>query len=434
MLWGLSLSQILLSVLLVFAALAAILFFATWTATLRQSLTALGVQWALSVALFEYIGIANDVRTYVERATPIIEFVTGEGPPPAGLTKIGLPIIWSVVEVTVGWHPLPAALLLAIPVALIPGLAAYATRLLGYPSVASTSAWLGAIGPPILVWSPWLRREGLSYFLLALLLVGTSWIFSGHLRKGFILITAVIPVLLLTRGQLVFIAVLAISLAVLLSPRIPTPKRGALLAVGGVIALPLMPLAIGSLYRGEVLEASLASFQRGTMGVSFVDYEHNTSIPGVLRNSAHALFGPFPWEWESERWVIFGIDGMFYASLFLLLVFVYQSQTHIRRRFWLLVLPAIPLVLGSAVQFANYGLTSRIRSHVFVLLIPLLAVGLNRLLRIIRLPRVSAVILSSATPRTPPPWSTGRLLPQSPPCATKSASSLRRCRNPARSA
>lgn len=378
----LSISQILLSTLFIVLALGAAFWAGSRTETLRQTFVALGAQWALTIALFEYIGRANDVNEYVRRAALIIDFTTGERPFPGGLTKLGLPLVWSLVEASVVWHPLPAALLLAIPVSLIPSVTAHATRLLGFASAASTSAWLGALGLPMLVWSPWLRREGLSYFLISLVLLSMAWTFAGHWRKGLVLAVALAPALLLTRGQLVLVAAVAIPAAVILSPQLPSRARFSVLSLWGLGTILIMPLAISSLYVGESLARQLRFLSEGgTLSVSFSSYEHNTSLVGIARNTVHALFGPFPWEWQNERWLVFGVDGLIYLVAFILLILVYRSGKRIRRQFWLLVLPVIPMVLGSAVLLSNYGLNSRIRSHFLILLLPLLAVGLDRLRR-----------------------------------------------------
>jgi len=217
--------------------------------------------------------------------------------------------------------------------------------------------------------------------------VGLSLVYRGKLKSGVPLLVVLTAALAVTRAQLVLVALSGFVAAWLLSRPLQRgegksrasgrifPLVGAGLILG-VIASRLIPINYWTNFLNGGLGAGIASNSAAdqNLRVSGVSWEFNSSPTGFVINIFRELWGPPVWEWENLAWMIVGLDGLFYLLLTLLVVQAWRKCHQYRRAMTILIIALVPLIVGTALTMANYGIVMRVRSHFMPFLIPIAAI------------------------------------------------------------
>ena len=354
-----------------------------------QTVTALALQTVLAVFIFVNFGLVADDATYHASALAqarVWEFGSQTSSVFVGFGKESITVVVGALYYLFGVNPLLGLMLIAVLMATIPTMMAVSSRNFAFRASAPTAAWLGAVAPPFLMWAPWLRREGFALFLLSGVVVGLSLVYRGRMRSGLLLLFGLTLALAVTRAQLVLLVGAGLVVAYLLADssrrRLSRARtRSRLLILSGVGAL-LGAVTFSRIpmeYWGNFLNGGLAtgiasnSAESQTLRVSGVSWEFNSSPIGLLRNVARELWGPFLWEWQGPAWVVAGMDGLFYLILTFCLIQAWRWGHRHRRPIVILPAALLPLVVGTALTMANYGIVMRVRAHFLPFVIPIVA-------------------------------------------------------------
>ena len=83
--------------------------------------------------------------------------------------------------------------------------------------------------------------------------------------------------------------------------------------------------------------------------------------------------GPLPWEYRNLAWVLVAADGLVMGVALVLCILVVRKDRLARNPAFVLLLMCTPIAIGGTVALANYGIAWRVRDHLIVLLVPILA-------------------------------------------------------------
>lgn len=98
-------------------------------------------------------------------------------------------------------------------------------------------------------------------------------------------------------------------------------------------------------------------------------WNHNSSLEGMSYNIVRSLIGPMPWDVSNVSLLIFAIEGFGYLVFFSAILLSALKVDHVRDIGLALGATVLPLVVAASLLLANYGLNSRIRAHIFLLLL-----------------------------------------------------------------
>ena len=358
--------------------------------TVAPAVTAYAIQILLGIGFFLIFGLVADDVFYHRAASEFsMALRNGEAlDAQIGVTKASFVWLLGGLYFVFGPHPLVGIVFNATLMGLVPPLIASSCRLLRMSEVARTAAWIAALAPQLVFWSPWLRREALAFFLLTLVVLSMALLFRRQYVPGALLLFGVTLALSVTRAQLVAVAFIgAIAALIASSNRV---SRG-LLIVGpvGLLASVILILRIAPepIYAAVIAPLDVARLD-GVLGetaadtqnlrVAGVSEDFNTSIGGFGLNLTRTVLGPFPWEWKNLAWVVTGLDGIAFLFLSVISLWVLRVCPDRRRQVAILWVALIPLIVGTALLLGNYGIVVRIRAHFLPFLIPILALGLRQ--------------------------------------------------------
>lgn len=354
---------------------------------------AIGLQALLAVAFYYIFGLSGDATAYESSARELVVYWTGEGALGriAADGKQSLVVIVAILYWLGPPHPLVALLFLSALQGLLPSVLYLSTVNFGFRRSARTAAWVAAILPQIALWSPWLRREGLSFVLLGLLVLSFSMVYREQWLQGACVGAVGVSMLWWTRPQLVLVWTAGMTVTALscLAKRmltrqgrvtfdafaIPLFLIGASVLVAGV--------SLGASSAGEVLnrervEQIVRSNSAPTQELAVYTVEElGTEREDMWTNWAPRVLmvlGPWPTEWQTIGRAVAGLDGVALLITYGLAVALAATKPGARWMVTILLSSTVPLMVGIAVTLANWGIVSRVRAHVFVLLIPALAV------------------------------------------------------------
>lgn len=358
-----------------------------------QTLTAFALQSTLAISFFVIFGLVADDATYhASAAAQARVWETGGQNSAAfvGPGKQSITFIVGTLYYFLGLNPLFGTLFMAVLMAGIPTLMAVSSRNFGMRAAAPTAAWLGAVAPPFLMWAPWLRREGLAFFLLSGVVLGLSMVYCGKMKFGLPMLVALALALAVTRAQLVLVVACGSAAAWILAEPLPRRiRQGHVRArVVTVVGVAVVMVAASSRlisleYWRNFLDGGLAagiasnSAEGQHLRVSGASWGFNSSPTGLAWNLIREWWGPPLWEWQSSTWVLAGLDGLFYLLLTLCILQAWRHCPRHRRPIVILVVALAPLFVGTALTMANYGIVMRVRAHFLPFLIPAVALYLH---------------------------------------------------------
>lgn len=374
--------------------LLSVLVFARERGTQVQTTFAFLVQIFLGVGQYLYWGLRDDQLTYFDLASKLaVSLQTDPALASAGIAGGKQSFVWILAGLFLLWgtSPLPGLVLNAVFVSALPTISVAIGRNFRLFTNGKITGWVAALAPPILLWGPGLKREPLVFMLLTLLLLGLSWAFQGRYALAFLIISLGSAAIAVTRlsviGAAMIIALLAASIPFLSRLQLATSVRRGVIsgytarvsaALAIAICLAALPLAF-QIPQFRLVHGGSAELTEGqSTAVPNSSWEVEDSLLGLLEYFARALFnllqsvvGPFPWEVTNLPLFVFFLDGSIYGVLVICLVALYISRTDRASRtvITMLALATSPIVIANFVYLANYGLTSRVRAHVFVMLL-----------------------------------------------------------------
>ena len=354
--------------------------------TTVQSLVSLALYGSLNLGLFSLFGLLDDEITHfsfgVELANSLAEDWKSAS---TGFSQGKQSYVWilAFLILAFGATPLPGLALSTLLMAMLPAVFVSAGRNLGLLQSGNLTAWLTVFSPPLLLWGHGLDREPFVFFLLGTFVLGLSWILLGRWISAATIILTVAGLISITRSSLlpvVIVGTLAfVFLSISRSKRdtvFPTPLRAdrwlwfvGLSSVGLVFSGARVVLELGNSEQWSSLGVGIREISVGqSTGAEGASWEYNSSIHGFANNLGRSLAGPPVSEVVNNSMLFFAIEGFGYFIFFLILVCgLFGRQTRDIQA--LLMMTSIPLVVGSALLLANYGLNSRVRAHIFVLLL-----------------------------------------------------------------
>jgi len=367
---------------------------------LGASLVAYSAQLLAALLIFTNLGLIADDVTYHRESLLIAQAHQLDLEPTIRPDLVGRQLFLRAVGYLYflfGAQPILGLILVAALMGLLPAIIAYSSRNFGLSRSATISAWLSAVLPQFFLWAPWLRREALAFFLLALTVMGLSLIYRSRFLSGVGALLVVIFALRITRAQLILdvVAGLAVVLFVVTLRRARSRLSRVLIGLVTLIFLVtgwaiLIPRVLALSGTQNLLTSSLDAIVASNasvaenLRVAGVSAAYNTSLDGFGVNLVRSLFGPFPWEWQNLAWVVAGLDGLLLLGALVLIGWALIRVPKSRVPAMILLATLLPLILGAALTLANYGIVMRVRAHYYLFLIPIMSVGLKSVLDTIR--------------------------------------------------
>lgn len=361
-------------------------------------------------------GLQGDESTYHQQALNFLQqFQTGVDVTPV------LPSSKSAYSYTLAFfyffavpEPLLGVILLTpLFIAIVPMMGIATRNFYESRDAAVAASWVATLFPQLIFWSPWLRREIVLFFTIALGILAASQIWRRSISRGTIFGSASISLAIIFRHEVSWSIILLLTSTLICSyfysrateiARKQTIFSGILVLTVFVLGTALIsniatiPISKDSpLTSQENRERLLSSNADPDQNLSvqgsnpsntdFVPRNNDPAIPVAsdpvvvtLSNLAPSLFGPYPWQWKNSAWIIAGIDGLVTLFIFLLVLGTLVVSRFPRVPTLLLALSASPLILANALVLANFGIAMRVRAHILLFLIPPLAIALTLIL------------------------------------------------------
>lgn len=374
-----------------------ILFWARREGPLTPTAVAIVLQVCLSLTFWSVFGLQGDAQAYDALARELAN-LHGEMSNAVVQPMGKMSLIWLLASgYSLGAQsPVPVLLLLAVLMGMLPILFFKATKNFGHPESATLSAWCGALLPQVVFWSPWLRREGLAFLLLALTVLAVSLLTKGDTVKGLACASMSAAGMWFTRPQLLMVVsagLLASAVVIIAKPRTPDWRNtaAALGTLVGSVAIGVSALSftassdlLDPKTRAVVVQSNADASQ--ALAVDWVrskiesadpqnpanDIGHN-ALSSVPLRIASVFLGPLPQEWSSWTRVLLSLEGVAIVVILSASLLIAWRRSSFRALTFTLWLAAAPLFLGSAVSIANYGILSRVRAHIIVIVVPVIA-------------------------------------------------------------
>lgn len=370
------------------------------TGTTAQSAVALLVFSTLNFGLFAGFGLVDDEATYFRYgATLANSLLTETGEVSSGFTSGKESYVWIIAFLIVlfGQSPLPGLALNVLLMVMLPAIIVTAGRNFGFLSSGALTAWLVVLSPPILLWGQGLTREPLVFFLLGCLLLSFSWITQGRWMMAFAGVLVVGIAMSSTRSSLLAVVTIGTIAFGFLRLLISMNQNG---LAGGwstdrgftVLGLTLVALFLPAVWIGLAVIDSpfwralglgipeLSGPEQATAVVG-ATWTYNSSLGGFSYNLVRSLIGPMPWEVSNLSLAVFAVEGTGYLVFLSAILFGAMSVDRIRGVGLALGATVLPLIVAASLLMANYGLNSRIRAHIFLLLLVLVEPIAVRVLR-----------------------------------------------------
>lgn len=365
--------------------------------TFGPTVATLLVHTFLGLAQFIVLGLRDDQLTYFLLARELAMDLQEDPINAAAKIDQGkASFVWILSALFLVWgdDALPGVMMNVVLMAFLPAIIVVAGRNFRLIQSGRITAWLVALGPPLLIWGPGLKREPLSYLLIALLLLSLSFFYQNKFARGIFLWFVVTGAIALTRSSLVIVPlsgalwVMALlisrspgSLRKLVEKLLRTPRPGsmaALLTIGavGAVSNPTALSALGLPTPGRpVQELTIGQ----ATAVPYLEWANEYSLSGALLhwfrvtyNLLRSLIGPMPWEVVNLSLATFWLESAIYVGLLGTLLLVLRQSPNQLSKVSVLVFAAIPLIIANFLWLSNYGLNSRVRSFIYLILVVLI--------------------------------------------------------------
>ncbi|MFC4222720.1 glycosyltransferase family 39 protein [Lysinibacter cavernae] len=331
----------------------------------------------VALGLYMTSGLISPDAEYYDAQAQAIRGAGGEVRISAG--KEAWPHFLSWIYSIFGHSPEIGLLVNVVLVALLPILAALIVRSFSGPE--KTAAWVVVILPQSYLWGTLLLRESIAWFLLLL----TAFVLLKlYERKNSIrwlaLLIATLVLFLLFRGTIGLIIAAASVVVLWVVHRKFWQGLIVASAVGALIAFVPAIRGIVSFFDTEKIETSVTSLSTNSnSGFDSAPIAPDAGVVGWVLDKSVAglrvLFGPFPWEWNALN-PMFILDGIIWLFVLVLAVIGFVACGSRRAATSLLIMAGF-LIVSVTVTAGNYGTMERLRVQPLVVLLPLVAIGIQ---------------------------------------------------------
>ena len=258
-------------------------------------------------------------------------------------------------------------------------------RRLGDQRAARIAALIAVFLPPFIWWGSQLIREASMWLLIALVadtavrlaLDGLVW------RRGvWYLLLLLAMVTMRAPVAAVFAIALGLGLVLVRAPR-PGDHLRRIVLIGGFVLLTafLLPRFAALQSLGEADAASYAN-SRNILAEANTGFGQTTALNGYALVGQLPVtlplvaLGPLPWQLPATGQAALADTLAWWFIVFWALRELGPLHRRHGRVAWLLLLPALLLLVVLALTLANWGIVIRMRAMIVVLLIPYASVGL----------------------------------------------------------
>ena len=356
------------------------------TKTIPQVLILFLTQVIISQLVYAVFGLVEDEKTYHATGLKLMNSLnSGEGYQNFGVGpgKQSFTYILGTIYFWFGPYPVAGMIVNALIMSSIPPILVMSCNNLGLSKIAKLSSWIFTIMPSLVFWAPGLRRESLSFALVALSILVVSLAYKGKFISAFLLTVILIYAIQITRQPLLLILLPGVFMGILLGSNSQILKnllggRNRVrnffifnsLIISHIIFFSVLIFSKLQKIDGYLKEVSNPKFSTSIVNASS---DVNLSPVGFVYNTYRAFFGPPVWEWNSAAMLIFGIEGTFYLVIFVAIIWSFIKSKIYRKQIIVLLSCSIPLLLLSSLALANYGINSRVRAHYLIPLLPIVA-------------------------------------------------------------
>ena len=357
--------------------------------TLAPTIFVIATQFTISFIIFNSFGLIADEVLYHERAILLMESLKSGygyqdfdvGPGKGFFTDLLGTIYFMMGDP----NPLSGLLLNSLIMGFIPSILSISCKNLGLSNVSTIIAWIFALTPSLIFWPAGLRREALAFLLVSVSILAISLFYRSKLFLSTILLFITYSFAKDIRNQIIIMMISGFIVVLFLSYykrfytvmyKIKTQQNIIYLVIVTHI------LFVWSNFRNKytnvgdyILELSKSE----TTAAPFVSWSFNSSLLGLPYNIFRVLFGPLLWEWNSVSMFAFGLEGLFYSIIVVIVAYSIISFKAHRTQFLILLGFSLPLIFLSALVLGNYGLNSRIRAHYLIPLLPIVAVFISNM-------------------------------------------------------
>ncbi|HUR23074.1 MAG TPA: hypothetical protein VMZ73_04305, partial [Acidimicrobiales bacterium] len=264
-----------------------------------------------------------------------------------------------------------------------------ATRRLFGARPARYVPYLVVLMPGLFLWTSQLMREAGMLFLLAAVLNCAIRLVERLAPAPMILLICTLLLTFTFRAWVALIVAAGVLIGLALGHRQLLTGLGTGLSTLLIIALIMIASGLGySGYKTAVdVDLTKANTVRKDLAYSGrTGYEAEVDISttqGALRYLPRGIVnfvgGPFPWTIREARQLPFVPDMLAWWALLPSLWLGFRTAgTLVGRRRWLIVLPAVGVIVFMSLALGNFGTVVRERLQVIVLVVPLLALGLSQ--------------------------------------------------------
>lgn len=381
-----------------FVSIAWVTLFAKKFGTLVPSIAMFLVHTVLGLSQLLVLGLRDDELTYFRLGSQLARGLQIEpGNASSGISDGKESFVWILALLILVWgeSAIPGVMANVLFLTFLPTVLVLAGRNFGLISSGRITAWLIALGPPLLVWGAGLKREPLAFLLLALLILALSCLYRERFLPGLVLIFFVVSAIAVTRSNLLAVAaagLFAVTVFLLLRRARTlgnlinrTLHNSSKVAIPGLLSLSAFAIFVLPLLQrypylplpGEPIRELVQGQSTTAPNLAWAIVDSPLGLTFHLIRSAYnflrSLVGPMPWEVTNFSLVFFWAEATIYLIFFTAILVSFVRLPTARGRILLLVATASPLVIANFLWLSNYGLGSRVKAHIFLLLV--LAIG-----------------------------------------------------------
>lgn len=233
---------------------------------------------------------------------------------------------------------------------------------------------------PIFVWSIGLSKEPIAFFLITLYLYCLSLVYRKNIFHSLLVFAPLMLMVINFRSLLLPFLLFGFAVFIFnyfIKDSSIFSKKFSLLAILSLVFSTLLTsiFVIIHIYRfiksnfsGSIDELANPTFN---LYVERSSSDFNFSLYGFVFNLPRSMFGPYITEFNNPALVFFAIEGLFYGFIFSL-VSLFLFYSNIRQLGYLFLLSIVPFILVNNFYLTNYGLNSRIKAHILLMIFPLI--------------------------------------------------------------
>ena len=367
------------------------------TKTLPQVLTLFILQAIISQIAYALFGLVEDEKIYHATGITLMNSLnSGDGYQNFGVGpgKQSFTYILGTLYFWFGPYPIVGMLVNALILSSVPPILVMACKNLGLSKIARLSSWTFVFMPSLVFWAPGLRRESLAFALIALSILVVSLVYKSRFISAFYLTFVLVYVIQITRQPLLLVLLPGLLTSFILQSNAKIlnnilEKKNRIinfyiinfLVVSHSIFFYFLISQQSSIIDNYLRAVSDPKFSTRVLDAS---WETNSNPLGYIYNIYRAFSGPPIWEWNSNSMVIFGIEGIMYFSIYVSIIWALIKFRNYRMSILVLISCSAPLLLVSSLVLGNYGINSRVRAHYLIPLIPIIALYLDHVVKIIK--------------------------------------------------